>query len=83
MISDDDKYKTSKLVNEFNKYTPLMLAITVGDSNLKCVAALLQHKANHLCEDDQGNNIVHIAAIHQCNTILTLILKFFDMDLSK
>ena len=41
MISDDDKYKTSKLVNEFNKYTPLMLAITVGDSNLKCVAALL------------------------------------------
>ena len=83
MISEDDKSQNPKLVYEFNKYTPLMLAITVGDSNLDCVTALLQHKANYQCEDDLGNTIIHIAAIHKCNKILAYILKHYDLDLLK
>ena len=41
MEHQDSRVAKGAYVREFNRYTPLMLAIAGGDSNLDCVKALL------------------------------------------
>ena len=82
-VFDEVKSITTKLIHEYHNYTPLMLAITVGDSNLDCVQTLLEYKVNYHCEDDLGNSIIHIAAINKCNKILAYLLENLDLNLFK
>ena len=68
-------------MREYNKYTPLMLAIAGGDHNLDCVKALLNKGANYKCEDDQDNTVLHIAAMNGCNQILEFLCKNLKIEL--
>lgn len=58
-----------------------MLAIAGGDHNLECVKALLNKGVDYKCEDDQGNTVLHIAAINGCNQILDFLCKNLKMEL--
>lgn len=60
-----------------------MLAIAGGDQNIDCVKALLNKGVSYNCEDDQGNNVLHIAAKNECNKILDFLAKNLKMELFK
>jgi hypothetical protein len=78
----DSKTKgTSAYMREYSKYTPLMLAIAGGDHNLECVKALLNKGVDYKCEDDQGNTVLHIAAMNGCNQILEFLCKNLKIEL--
>jgi ankyrin repeat protein len=55
--SDDKKFK-----KEFAGYTPLMLTVAKGDECLDCLQILLQNDADYRVKDEEGNNLLHIAA---------------------
>jgi ankyrin repeat protein len=56
-----------------------MLAVAGGD--LDCVKALLGKGVDYRCEDDYGNNVLHIAAINGSNQILEFLCKNLKMEL--
>lgn len=58
-----------------------MLAIAGGDHNLDCVKALLSKGVNFKCEDDNGNTLLHIAAINGCNKTLEFLAKNLKIEL--
>ena len=82
MEHQDKHTKTSApYVREFSKYTPLMLAVAGGDHNLDCVKALLNKGVDYKCEDDNGNTVLHIAALNGCNQILDFLAKNLKIEL--
>lgn len=60
---------------EFHGYSPLMLAVAGGDSNIECVKILLVNKANTGLLDSYGNSLLHIAAIYGSSEILQYLLQ--------
>lgn len=84
-MEHQDAYAKTKTpyMREYSKYTPLMLAIAGGDNNLDCVKALLNKGVDYKCEDDQGNTVLHIAAINGSIKILDFLCQNLRIELFK
>ena len=73
--------KEKKYVREFARYTPLMLAVAKGDKCLECVKTLLQNEADSTVKDEDGNNLLHIAASNGNNKILDYLSKNLKINI--
>lgn len=74
--------RQGNLTKEVTKYTPLMLAIAKGDDNLAAVKILLKNNAKVTATDDNGNNVLHLAAYYKNNRILDYLCKNVKIDLT-
>lgn len=73
----------AQFVAEYNSFTPLMLAVVGRSNSLECVKALLDHDADHQCEDDYGNTLLHIAAMNKGNEIMNYLIQRFPIDVNE
>ena len=71
----------SAFQKEYFGYTPLMLAVAGGDSNVDIVKALLNSKADFKKTDEFGNSILHIAAMNSNNKMMDFIAKTLKIDI--
>ena len=58
-----------------------MLAVTKDDDSLECVKLLLQNDANHNVKDEEGNNLLHLAALNSNNKILDYLAKNLQINI--
>ena len=62
-------------------YTPLMLA--VKSDRFECAKLLIEAKANTSVKDQQGHNLLHIAAKESSNKVLSYLIEHADLDPSE
>jgi len=69
------------LRKEVTGYTPLMLAIMRGDSNLMIIKYLVDTlKCNVKAKDNFGNTVVHLAVKYGCEEIVKYFVKEKKME---
>ena len=80
-IEQLDRNSKSSLTKEYTGYTPLMLAVAGNDQTGDTVRVLLNGGADYKREDEFGNTVLHIAAMHSKNQILEYFCNNSKLDI--
>eukprot|EP00830_Metopus_es_P017697 TRINITY_DN5912_c0_g1_i1.p1 TRINITY_DN5912_c0_g1~~TRINITY_DN5912_c0_g1_i1.p1 ORF type:complete len:191 (-),score=27.02 TRINITY_DN5912_c0_g1_i1:134-706(-) len=72
---------TTGFVKEFSGYTPLMLAVTLGEQNFEFVRTLIEVAKSCVNEVDyQGNTLLHLAVKYNSLSIVKYLLGLKRID---
>jgi len=72
---------SSIILKEITGFTPIMLAVSAGDSNINVVEyMLINNKGKLNVVDPKGNTLLHLAVIYNCPEILKKLINIGKID---